>query len=89
MKTKIKSLIDKVTDFYDNEIPKVDSNHTCLTAISLDSALKKDVNYYPRLFLKDCKYIEKKALEYIHSNLSDFSSDDDNLMKNRWFSTNN
>ena len=29
-------------DFYDKEIPKLDSNHTCLAVISLDSALKKD-----------------------------------------------
>ena len=90
MKTKIKSLIDEVTDFYDNETPKVDSNHTCLAAIRLDSALKKDVYYYPRLFLKECKYNEKNVLGHIHSNLSDFSSDDDDdLMKNRWFLINN
>ena len=30
--------------------PKVDSNHTCLAIISLDSALKKDNNYYPQVF---------------------------------------
>ena len=41
MKTKIKSHSDEVTDFYDKEIPKVESNHTCLAVISLDSALKK------------------------------------------------
>ena len=27
------------------KITKVDSNHNCLAAISLDSALKKDENY--------------------------------------------
>ena len=47
LKTKIKSHGDEVTDFYDKEIPKVDSNHTCLGVISLDSAHKKD---YPQLF---------------------------------------
>ena len=46
MKTKIKSHVDEVRDFYDTKIPKVDSNHTCLALISLDSALKKDENYY-------------------------------------------
>ena len=35
---------NEVTDFYNKEIPKVDSNHTCLAVISLDSALKKDYN---------------------------------------------
>ena len=37
-KTKIKSHGDKVTDFYDKKIPKVDSNHTCLAVICLDQA---------------------------------------------------
>ena len=41
LKTKIKSYGDDVTDFYDKEFPKVNSNHTCLAVISLDSALKK------------------------------------------------
>ena len=59
LKTKLKSHGDEVTDFYDKKIPKVDSNHTCL-GVSLDSALKKDENYYPQIFLKECKYIEKK-----------------------------
>ena len=48
MKTKIKSHGDEVWDFYDKEIPKVDSNHTCLAIVSLDSALKKDDNYDPQ-----------------------------------------
>ena len=39
LKTNIKSYDDEVTDFYDKEIPEVDSNHTCLEVISLDSAL--------------------------------------------------
>ena len=37
--------IEKVTDFYDKEIPKVDSNHTYLAVVSLGSALNKDGNY--------------------------------------------
>ena len=46
---------DEVTDFYDKEIPWVDSNHTVLAVISLDSALNKDGNYYPQVFLKQRK----------------------------------
>ena len=42
LKTKIKSHGDEVIDFYDKEIPKVDSNHTCLAVISLEFVLKKD-----------------------------------------------
>ena len=39
LKTKIRSFDDEVPDFYKKEIPKVDSSHTCLAVISLDSAL--------------------------------------------------
>ena len=42
LKTKIKSYVDEVTDFYSKKIQKVDSNYTSWAVISLDSALKKD-----------------------------------------------
>ena len=51
-------------------------NYTCLAAIRLDSALKKNENCYPQVFLKECKYIEKKVVRYINENLSDFCSSD-------------
>ena len=60
LKTKIISHGNEVTDFYCKKLPKVDSNHTCLAVITLDSALKKDENYYSEVFLKECKCIEKK-----------------------------
>ena len=41
-------------------------SHTCLAVISLDSALKQDGNYYPQMFLKKCKYNEKKVVSHIH-----------------------
>ena len=72
MKTKIKSHGDEATDFYDKKFPKVDSNHTCLAVISLDSAVKKDDNYYPEVLLKECcKYIEKKVIMHINDNLGE------------------
>ena len=46
LKTTIKSHCE-VAEFYDKRIPKVDSNHTCLAVITLDSALKKNDIYYP------------------------------------------
>ena len=55
METKIKYYDNEVTNFYDKEFPKVDSNYTCLAVISQDFALKKDANYYPQVFLKECK----------------------------------
>ena len=75
MKIKIKAHGGEVTDSYDKEIPKVDSNHTCLGVIRLNSALKKDENYYQQVFLKECKCIEKKVVRHINGNLNDFSSD--------------
>ena len=59
------------------KILKVDSNHTCLAVISLDSALKKDHNYYRQVLLKQYKYNEKKLIRHINDNLSDFSSSDE------------
>ena len=73
LKTKIQSLGDEVTDFYDKNIPTLDSNHTCLEVIGLDSVLKKVDKYYPHEFLKERRYIEKKVVTHIHDNLSDFS----------------
>ena len=37
------------------QFKKLYSNHTCLAVISLDSALKKNDNYYPQMFLKEGK----------------------------------
>ena len=59
------------------KVPKLDSNHTYLAVNGRDSAIKKDENYYLQVFLKECKYIEKKVVKHIHDNLSNFSSDDD------------
>ena len=53
MKTKIKFYCDEVRVFYEKKTPKVDSNHTSLAVIDLDSLLKKYENYYPKAFLKE------------------------------------
>ena len=54
-----------------------------LAVISLDSALKKDDNYYPQVLLKECKYTEKIVIRHIHDNLSDFFILLLSLMKNK------
>ena len=77
MKTKIKSNGDEVTDFYDKNIPMVDSNHTYLAVISLVSAHQKDENQYPQIFLKECKCIEEKLIGHIIDDLESFSVDSD------------
>ena len=47
LKNKIKLYGDEVTDFYDKEVLKVDSNQNCLAVIRMDSTLNKYQNYYP------------------------------------------
>ena len=77
LKPKIKFNGDKVIDFYDKKIPKVCSSHTCLAVISLDSALKKQKNYYPQVFFKECNYKKKHVIRHINDNVSDFSPSDE------------
>ena len=60
LKTKIKSYGDEATDFDDKVFPKVWSNYTCLAVILINFIRKKDESYYPQVFLKECKYIERK-----------------------------
>ena len=48
-----------------------------LALIRLGPALKKDENYYLQVFLKECKYIEKKVIRHINHDLSDFSYSDE------------
>ena len=74
MKIKIKSHGDEVTDFYDK---KMDSNHACLAATSLASALKKDENCYLQVFLKECKYIEKMVIRHTVDFIENSSDDSD------------
>ena len=58
LKTKIKSYSNEATNFHAKEMLKTGPHHTCLPVINVDSALKEDENYYPKVFWKECKYIE-------------------------------
>ena len=81
MKIIIKLHSDKVTNIYGKRIPKVNSNHTCLVIISLDSVLNKDGNYFIQVLLKECKYIEKKVISHIIDNLENSTDDSDSQVK--------
>ena len=52
LKTKIKSYCDEATDFRVKETPKVGSDCTSLVVITIDSAFKKDKNYYLQVLFK-------------------------------------
>ena len=78
IKTKIKSYNGKInTNFHNNNIPKEGSQCICLSLILIESVYKKDKNYYPQVFLEECKYVvkEKKKSKFITDN-KEISSDD-------------
>ena len=60
-------------------MPKVGSNYIYWSIILINSVLKKDESYYPQVFLKECKYIEKeeKVILYIINDLKIFPDDSD------------
>ena len=61
LKTKAKYHGNKTTNFLNKKIPKVGSNYTCLAVMLIDLILKHEENFYPQVFLKKRKYIEKEA----------------------------
>ena len=65
MKTKTKSFDDKAADFHDKEMPKAGSNYICFAVITIDSVLKKDENYYLKVFLKNVNTLKKKWLDLL------------------------
>ena len=68
LKAKIKSYNRKInTNFYNNKIPKEGSQYICLSVILIDSVFRTGENYYPQVFLEECKYVakEKKISKYI------------------------
>ena len=64
---------------------QIDSNYICVAVILIGFVLKKDENFYPQVFLKEYKYIEKdeKVIRCITDDLKFFSdnSSEDNCYK--------
>ena len=77
LQTKIKSYSDDIANFRDKEMLKVDPNHICLVVILNNFVLTKDENYYKEVFLRKCKYNEKKVIRYVTDDLEIFSADFD------------
>ena len=83
---KIKSYGDEAIDFHDKQIPKMDSNYTCLVVINLDSALKKiwkllSASVFKRMQIH---WKRKKVARYILGNLRN-SSDSDESDEKQFF----
>ena len=90
LKFKIKSYNRKInTNFCNNKIPKEGPQCICLSVILLDSVFRTGKNYYPQVFLEECKncdYEEKsdeKTLEKVQKekNSEKENSDEENYIK--------
>ena len=61
LKTKIKSYNGKFnTNFHNNKVPREGSQFICLSVVLIDSVFITGKNYYPWMFLEECKYALKK-----------------------------
>ena len=81
IKTKIKIYNDKVyTNFQHNKIPEDNKYCACLSVILLDSIfVNSNKEYYPQIFLEECKYAIKgrKIVNAINEDLKSNESDDE------------
>ena len=69
------------TDFPGNKMWKEGSEYICLSVFLLGSVYKKDKNYYPQVFLEECKHVIKEKKKSIKNFITDdveISSDDTN-----------
>ena len=61
LRDKTKSYKGKTNaNFHNNKMPKEDSHFICLLVILIDFVFETSKNYYPLIFLEECKYVRKK-----------------------------
>ena len=46
--------------FHNNKIPREGSQFICLSVILIHSVFRTGKNYYPQVFLDECKYVVKE-----------------------------
>ena len=64
LKAKMKSYNGKIdTNFHNNRIPKEGSQFIFLLVILIDYVFRTGKNYYPQVFLEECKYVVKEKKE--------------------------
>ena len=76
LKVKIKSYNGKInTNFHNSKIPREGSQFICLSVILTDTVFRTSKNYYPQVFLEECKYVikEKKIPKFIIGNIEIYS----------------
>ena len=79
LKTEIPFYEGKInTNFQSDEVPKESSQCICLSVILIHSIFRTGKNYYPKVFLEECKYIiKKKMINYVPNDIKISSDDSD------------
>ena len=83
-KAKVKSYNEKInTNFHEKKITNKGSHVICLSVSLIDSVFRVGKNYFPQVFLEECKYVvkKKKIPKYIIDDL-EISSDSDEKNSN-------
>ena len=63
LEANVKSYNEKInTNFHNNKILKESSQFICLSVILIDSVFRTGKNYYPQVFLEECKYVVKEKI---------------------------
>ena len=73
LKTKTKSYIGKInTNFHNNKKLKEGSQCISLSVVQIESVNRKDKDYYPQVFLEECKFVikEKRWLSLLLTKLN-------------------
>ena len=85
IKAKVREFDGKIkANFLGDEVPKENMHYACITCIIIDSVMKMDKNYYPQVYLEECKYSVKKIQmsRFINAELeSDSESDSETESK--------
>ena len=67
LQTEIKSYDNKIkTYFHGNKIHEQNPCCVCISIIVIDSVLKMNKDYYPQIYLEECKYKDKEIKKTRH-----------------------
>ena len=66
LKTKKECGNNKITANFNGKAPKEEIKRVCLSAIVIYSVFKSDKNYFPQVFLEECKYKIKERKKIIN-----------------------
>ena len=71
------------SNFHNNKIAREDRQFICLSGILINSVFRTGKNYYPQVFLEECKYLvkAKKITKYIIDDI-EISCDSDREASN-------